>query len=67
MSPKPVDPSPTPWDFSTWGFYCDACEVFFNLVEDGKVTVLEDDTCTQYHKCGAESRYIGYREREAKL
>jgi hypothetical protein len=57
---KPIDPSPTPWDFSTWGFYCDTCEKFFDLVHDGKVVTHEGNTCTRYHSCGAEARYIGY-------
>jgi hypothetical protein len=57
---KPIDPSPTPWDFGTWGFYCDACEKFFDLVRDGKVVTREGNTSTRYHKCGAEARHIGY-------
>ena len=57
---KPPDPSPTPWDFNTWGFYCDACEKFFDLVANGKVVMREGNTSTPYHGCGAEARYIGY-------
>ena len=73
---KPLDPSPTPWDHKTWGFYCDACQKFFDLVRDGKVLthenvisrVLPDGTTedgTEYlvsyeHWCGAPARYIGY-------
>jgi hypothetical protein len=56
----PKDPSPTPHDHSTWGFYCDACKKFFDLVRDGKVVTHEGNTCTRYHSCGAEARYIGY-------
>lgn len=61
---KPVDPSPTPWNHSTWGFFCDHCMMFFDLQLDGKVVTHEgnpgDYFATFYHKCGAESRYIGY-------
>ena len=57
---SPRDPSPTPWDFSTWGFYCDACKVFFDLVKDGRVETHPGNICTRYHKCGKEARYIGY-------
>ena len=58
---KPIDPSPTPWDHSTWGFYCDTCDVFFDLMNDGKVIVADDCTTTYEHKpCGQQARYIGY-------
>lgn len=57
---KPIDPSPTPWDHSTWGFYCDTCDCFFDLLTDGKVTLPEMGICVRWHKCGAEARYIGY-------
>jgi len=58
---KPIDPSPTPWDHSTWGFYCDTCEKFFDLVMDGRVNVYGDHTCDYSHKaCGQTARYIGY-------
>lgn len=56
----PIDPSPTPWDFSTWGFYCDTCERFFDLVKDGKVILYEDTTCSYEHSCRNPARYIGY-------
>jgi len=56
----PKDPSPTPWDFSTWGFYCDACAKFFDLIRDGHVITHDDNTCNHFHNCGAEARYIGY-------
>ena len=69
---KPADPSPTPWDFSTWGFYCDACEKFFELWEEGMVRAEEGNTCSYVHMgpagwrhleklpCGQKARYIGY-------
>jgi len=58
---RPVDQSPTPWNFSTWGFYCDACEVFFDLVMQGEVKLPEPGICTYWHKaCGQPARYIGY-------
>jgi len=57
---RPTDPSPTPWNFNTWGFFCDHCMMFFDLVRDGRVETQEGNTCTRYHKCGAEARYIGY-------
>ena len=57
---KPIDPSPTPWNHNTWGFYCDTCEKFFDLVRDGKVITYEDCTHTYEHKCGQSARYIGY-------
>ena len=53
----PLDPSPTPWDYTTWGFYCDACKTFFDVVIDGSVDAL---TMWPFHKCGAKARYIGY-------
>ena len=57
---KPVDPSPTPWNFDTWGYYCDNCEGFFDS-SDLKVQVHEGNTCTYVHtKCGKNARYIGY-------
>lgn len=56
---KPQDPSPTPWDFSTWGFYCDSCRKFFDLVADGKVEGNQNGH-TYRHNCGNEARYIGY-------
>src|SRR6266404_3759683 len=58
---KPVDPSPTPWDYSTWGFYCDTCEKFFDLVFEGRVLLHEGGYCSHEHKvCGQPTRYIGY-------
>jgi hypothetical protein len=58
---KPIDPSPTPWDFGTWGFYCDVCEKFFDLVRDGRVATHEKNLCSYWHKpCGQPARYIGY-------
>jgi hypothetical protein len=62
----PEDPSPTPWNFSTWGFYCDACERFFDLVRDGRVETHEGNACVHYHSCGAEARYIGYDHSKIK-
>lgn len=59
----PIDPSPTPWDSRTWGFYCDACQKFFDLVRDGSVTTFQKDGenyCERWHWCGAPARYIGY-------
>jgi hypothetical protein len=60
---KPLDPSPTPWDHRTWGFYCDACQKFFQLNWDGKVITFEKDGecyASYEHWCGAPARYIGY-------
>lgn len=61
---KPVDPSPTPWNFHTWGFFCDNCMRFFDLTEDGKVitSVDKDGECwaSYEHKCGQSARYITY-------
>lgn len=57
---KPIEPSPTPWDFSTWGFYCDDCEAFFDLQKEGSVLMQDGNTCTYQHKCGHPARYIGY-------
>jgi hypothetical protein len=58
---KPIDPSPTPWDHSTWGFYCDTCEKFFDLLKDGAVRLPEPGICSYEHKpCGQPARYIGY-------
>lgn len=51
---------------NTWGFYCDACRKFFDLVRDRRVMTHEGNTCTRYHSCGAEARYIGY-ERETAI
>ena len=65
---KPIDPSPTPWDYSTWGFYCDNCGIFFDLVTQGRVETVPGNLCgysTYWHKtCNKEARYIGY-SREA--
>lgn len=66
--PKPIDPSPTPWDHSTWGFYCDTCEKFFQLCWDGSVVPIgtdPDDPNTViikyvHNACGQDARYIGY-------
>lgn len=58
---KPIDPSPTPWDSNTWGYYCDTCEKFFDLLEDGQVKTYGDCTCDYWHKpCGQQARYITY-------
>jgi hypothetical protein len=60
-SVKPLDPSPTPWDRSTWGFYCDACDSFFDLVMLGEVRLPKPGICTYWHKaCNQQARYIGY-------
>lgn len=59
----PPDPSPTPWNFNTWGFFCDRCMHFFDLVENGRVTTFEKDGegyAVYWHKCGQQARYIGY-------
>jgi hypothetical protein len=56
----PADPSPTPWDHSTWGFYCDTCKKFFNLVRDGKVILHDGGYSSYQHSCGNPARYIGY-------
>ena len=62
--PMPIDPSPTPWDFSTWGFYCDECRTFFDLVTQGRVETVPGNLCgysTYWHKaCNKQARYIGY-------
>jgi hypothetical protein len=55
--PPPGDPN----NRSTWGFWCDSCEKFFDLVMDGKVVTHEGNYCTRYHKCGAEATYVPYR------
>lgn len=63
LTEVPADPSPTPWNFNTWGFFCDACMTFFDLLDDGKVRTFEQDgECygDYWHKCGARARYIGY-------
>jgi hypothetical protein len=60
LATVPADPSPTPWDFNTWGFFCDACMTFFDLLQDGKVILHGDATCHHEHKCGQAARYIGY-------
>ena len=63
LTEVPVDPSPTPWNFNTWGFFCDACMTFFDLLTDGKVRTFEKDGecyADHWHKCGAQARYIGY-------
>jgi hypothetical protein len=58
---KPIDPSPTPWDHNTWGYYCDTCDVFFDLSSQGKVIVYENCTSSYQHKaCGQAARFIGY-------
>lgn len=64
LAEKPVDPSPTPWNFNTWGFFCDACMIFFDLLEDGKVVMHDSNALSSYHKCGAQARYIGYDREE---
>jgi len=65
---KPIDPSPTPWDFSTWGFYCDTCERFFDLLDEGEVRTYEGNTCDHWHKpCGKPARYIGYDHSKCEL
>jgi hypothetical protein len=59
----PPDPSPTPWDFNTWGHFCERCMRFFDLLEDGKVTTFQKDGegyGVAWHKCGQQSRYITY-------
>jgi len=60
LAELPIDPSPTPWNFNTWGFFCDNCMTFFDMLEDGKVITYEDCTCSYEHKCGQPARFIGY-------
>ena len=65
LATTPTDPSPTPWNFNTWGFFCDSCMMFFDLIRDGKVILYPEDEngdcgCSYEHKCGAGARYIGY-------
>jgi hypothetical protein len=58
---KPIDPSPTPQDRNTWGFYCDTCDKFFDLVTGGKVWINDGGYFSYEHKaCGQPARYIGY-------
>jgi hypothetical protein len=58
---KPDNPSPTPWDFSTWGFYCDSCERFFES-NDLKPVLLEGGYISYEHKvCDGPARYIAYK------
>lgn len=64
---KPIDPSPTPWDFSTWGCYCDHCEKFFDLPSEGRVLTYEGNTCSYEHRvCGQPARFIGYDHNAVK-
>jgi hypothetical protein len=70
LTEVPVDPSPTPWNHDTWGFFCDNCMTFFDLMESGKVVTHEPDENGEYwhhyeHKCGEEARYIGYDHSKA--
>lgn len=48
-----------PW---TWGFYCDACERFFDLISDGSVEAIGNGYVIRRHSCGAEARYISFPE-----
>jgi hypothetical protein len=70
LATLPIDPSPTPWDFNTWGFFCDNCMTFFDLLQHGKVLTFmdEDGECwaSYEHKCGQPARYIGYCRDEAQ-
>jgi hypothetical protein len=62
-SAPPKDPSPTPWNFRTWGNYCDACQKFFDLLTDGRVETFEENGecyAQKFHWCGCPSRYISY-------
>ena len=64
---KPIDPSSTPWDFSTWGYYCDTCERFFDS-DELNVLLPEPNICTYEHKtCGKPARYIGYDHSKCEL
>lgn len=49
-------------DFSTWGFYCDSCKVFFDIQIDGAVHSSVDGI-SYSHKCGSGARYISYDRR----
>jgi hypothetical protein len=65
--PNPNEqPSKTPWDFNTWGFYCSVCKTFFDLCKDGTVEVCDDGAFFLYHKCGIKAHYIGYVNSDAK-
>lgn len=58
---KQTDLSPTPWDSSTWGYYCDRCEKFFDLVTEGYVLADAKDYVSYRHgECDQQARYIGY-------
>lgn len=56
---KPIDPSPTPWDHSTWGFYCDYCERFFDILKES-IVIYRKRKIEATHTCGNSYRYISY-------
>lgn len=60
---KPANPSPTPWDFSTWGFYCDMCKRFFDSSEQLGVLCEKEGISYEHKTCGNVARYIGYDHR----
>jgi hypothetical protein len=48
----------------TWGFYCDSCERFFDLISDGSVEAIGNGYVIRRHSCGAEARYITFPPKE---
>ena len=60
----PLDPSPTPHDFRTWGFYCDYCARFFESEELCVITNADNTSANTHKLCGAISRYISYQRKD---
>lgn len=56
----PRDPSPTPWDFSTWGFYCDKCHKFFESEQLHPVLMGGGYISYEHKVCQGPARYITY-------
>lgn len=56
----PRNPSPTPWDFSTWGWYCDTCHRFFDSAELGVANDYDGYIAYGHKACESPARYIGY-------
>jgi hypothetical protein len=59
--PAPPNPSPTPWDSSTWGWYCDTCRKFFDSKELKAIPTSEGWIIYEHKTCGQPARYITYQ------
>jgi len=60
LNRHPPDPSPTPWDFSTWGYYCKDCVKFIDVYSECGMGIGDSGLRVVHKHCGKEATYIGF-------